>query len=157
MMVRSDKDCALIILIFWVTITHNGEGKIMKIITRLTAIAIAGIVICYFGLSGYVWYHDNQRSKQADVQASTLEENNKVLGFLREKGCDYCHTPSAELPFYSSFPVAKQLMNYDIQLGYKSFNLEAVRAALVADKPVSQSDLNKIEWVMQYDTMPPTR
>lgn len=48
-------------------------------------------------------------------------------------------------------------MNYDIQLGYKSFNLEAVRAALVADKPVSQSDLNKIEWVMQYDTMPPTR
>lgn len=129
----------------------------MKIITRLTAIAIAGIVICYFGLSGYVWYHDNQRSKQADVQASTLEENNKVLGFLREKGCDYCHTPSAELPFYSSFPVAKQLMNYDIQLGYKSFNLEAVRAALVADKPVSQSDLNKIEWVMQYDTMPPTR
>ena len=129
----------------------------MKIITRLTAIAIAGVVICYFGLSGYVWYHDNQRSKQADVQASTLEENNKVLGFLREKGCDYCHTPSAELPFYSSFPVAKQLMNYDIQLGYKSFNLEAVRAALVADKPVSQSDLNKIEWVMQYDTMPPTR
>ena len=129
----------------------------MKIITCLTAIAIAGIVICYFGLSGYVWYHDNQRSKQADVQASTLEENNKVLGFLREKGCDYCHTPSAELPFYSSFPVAKQLMNYDIQLGYKSFNLEAVRAALVADKPVSQSDLNKIEWVMQYDTMPPTR
>ena len=48
-------------------------------------------------------------------------------------------------------------MNYDIQLGYKSFNLEAVRAALVVDKPVSQSDLNKIEWVMQYDTMPPTR
>lgn len=58
----------------------------MKIITRLTAIAIAGIVICYFGLSGYVWYHDNQRSKQADVQASSQEANNKVLGFLREKG-----------------------------------------------------------------------
>lgn len=57
----------------------------MKIITRLTAIAIAGVVICYFGLSGYVWYHDNQRSKQADVQASTLEENNKVLGFYAKK------------------------------------------------------------------------
>lgn len=48
-------------------------------------------------------------------------------------------------------------MDYDIKLGYKSFNLEAVRAALLADKPVSQSDLNKIEWVMQYETMPPTR
>lgn len=37
------------------------------------------------GLSGYVWYHDNKRSKQADVQASAVSENNKVLGFLREK------------------------------------------------------------------------
>ncbi len=95
--------------------------------------------------------------KQADVQASAVSENNKVLGFLREKGCDYCHTPSAELPAYYYIPGAKQLMDYDIKLGYKSFNLEAVRAALLADKPVSQSDLNKIEWVMQYETMPPTR
>lgn len=48
-------------------------------------------------------------------------------------------------------------MDYDIQLGYKSFNLEAVRAALIADTPVPQSELNKIEWVMQHQTMPPTR
>lgn len=94
---------------------------------------------------------------KSDVQASVVGENNKILGYFREKGCDYCHTPSAELPFYSSFPVAKQLMDYDIQLGYKSFNLEAVRAALIADTPVPQSELNKIEWVMQHQTMPPTR
>ena len=126
----------------------------MKMVSRITAIGLAGVAICYLGLSGYVWYHDNKRSKQADVQASAVSENNKVLGFLREKGCDYCHTPSAELPAYYYIPGAKQLMDYDIKLGYKSFNLEAVRAALLADKPVSQSDLNKIEWVMQYETMP---
>lgn len=129
----------------------------MKMVSRITAIGTAGVAICYLGLSGYVWYHDNKRSKQADVQASAVSENNQVLGFLREKGCDYCHTPSAELPAYYYIPGAKQLMDYDIKLGYKSFNLEAVRAALLADKPVSQSDLNKIEWVMQYETMPPTR
>lgn len=129
----------------------------MKMVSRITAIGLAGVAICYLGLSGYVWYHDNKRSKQADVQASAVSENNKVLGFLREKGCDYCHTPSAELPAYYYIPGAKQLMDYDIKLGYKSFNLEAVRAALLANKPVSQSDLNKIEWVMQYETMPPTR
>ncbi|SQB40376.1 cytochrome C peroxidase [Citrobacter koseri] len=77
----------------------------MKIITRLTAIAIAGIAICYLGLSGYVWYHDNQRSKEADVQASTLEDNNKILGFLREKGCDYCHTPLLNCLFIPLFPL----------------------------------------------------
>ena len=63
----------------------------MKMVSRITAIGLAGVAICYLGLSGYVWYHDNKRSKQADVQASAVSENNKVLGFLREKGCDYCH------------------------------------------------------------------
>lgn len=129
----------------------------MAKITRITAISLTGIVLCYLGLSGYVWYYDSRRSQNSDVQMSSLEGNNKILGFLREKGCDYCHTPSAELPFYSSFPVARQLMDYDIQLGYKSFNLETVRSALIEDKPVPQSDLNKIEWVMQHETMPPTR
>ena len=62
----------------------------MKMVSRITAIGLAGVAICYLGLSGYVWYHDNKRSKQADVQASAVSENNKVLGFLREKGCDYC-------------------------------------------------------------------
>lgn len=129
----------------------------MKTITRLAVIAVAGIAVCYLGLSGYVWYHDKQRSQDASLQVSTREANNNVLVFLREKGCDYCHTPSAKLPFYASFPIAKQLMEYDVRLGYKSFNLEDVRAALIADNPVSQSDLNKIEWVMQHNTMPPTR
>lgn len=48
-------------------------------------------------------------------------------------------------------------MDYDVQLGYKSFNLQSVRTSLIDDKPVSQSELNKIEWVMQHQTMPPTR
>ncbi|MEH4179395.1 heme-binding domain-containing protein, partial [Escherichia coli] len=78
----------------------------MKMVSRITAIGLAGVAICYLGLSGYVWYHDNKRSKQADVQASAVSENNQVLGFLREKGCDYCHTPSAELPAYYYIPGA---------------------------------------------------
>lgn len=57
----------------------------MKMVSRITAIGLAGVAICYLGLSGYVWYHDNKRSKQADVQASAVSENNQVLGFLREK------------------------------------------------------------------------
>ena len=44
----------------------------MKMVSRITAIGLAGVAICYLGLSGYVWYHDNKRSKQADVQALSL-------------------------------------------------------------------------------------
>lgn len=129
----------------------------MKKVIRISAISIAGIALIYFGLCGYVWYLDTQRNQNSSVLRSSVEQNNQVLGLLREKGCDYCHTPSAKLPFYASFPVAKQLMEYDIRLGYSSFSLEPVRSALIKDKPPTQSDLNKIEWVMQYKTMPPTR
>lgn len=129
----------------------------MKKVTRIAAMSLTGIVLCYLGLSGYVWYHDTQRTVYSQAPRSALEKNNQVLGLLREKGCDYCHTPSADLPFYASFPIAKQLMEYDIRLVYQSFNLEPVRASLIEDKAVSQSDLNKIEWVMQHKTMPPTR
>ena len=129
----------------------------MKKVTRIAAMSLTGIVLCYLGLSGYVWYHDTQRTVYSQAPRSALEKNNQILGLLREKGCDYCHTPSADLPFYASFPIAKQLMEYDTRLGYQSFNLEPVRASLIEDKAVSQSDLNKIEWVMQHKTMPPTR
>ena len=129
----------------------------MKKVTRIAAMSLTGIVLSYLGLSGYVWYHDTQRTVYSQAPRSALEKNNQILGLLREKGCDYCHTPSADLPFYASFPIAKQLMEYDIRLGYQSFNLEPVRASLIEDKAVSQSDLNKIEWVMQHKTMPPTR
>ncbi|HEJ8088032.1 TPA: cytochrome-c peroxidase [Serratia liquefaciens] len=129
----------------------------MKKVTRIAAMSLTGIVLCYLGLSGYVWYHDTQRTVYSQAPRSALEKNNQILGLLREKGCDYCHTPSADLPFYASFPIAKQLMEYDIRLGYQSFNLEPLRASLIEDKAVSQSDLNKIEWVMQHKTMPPTR
>ncbi|MFP2506084.1 cytochrome-c peroxidase [Buttiauxella gaviniae] len=129
----------------------------MKRITTLFGIAVAGGALCYFGLVGYVYYHDNQRTTVFPAKINPSEHNTKVLNLLQEKGCDYCHTPSAKLPFYASFPIAKQLMEYDIQLGYKSFNLSQIRESLLENKAAPQSDITKIEWVMEYQTMPPTR
>jgi cytochrome c peroxidase len=111
----------------------------------------------YFGLVGYVHYHDTNRPTLPPTAQNLSQLNASVLGILNEKGCDYCHTPSAKLPFYATFPVAKQLMDYDIQLGYKSFNLTQIRDSLLNNAAAPQSDLNKIEWVMEHQTMPPTR
>jgi cytochrome c peroxidase len=111
----------------------------------------------YFGLVGYVHYHDTNRPTLPPTAKNLSQLNASVLGILNEKGCDYCHTPSAKLPFYATFPVAKQLMDYDIQLGYKSFNLTQIRDSLLNNAAAPQSDLNKIEWVMEHQTMPPTR
>ncbi len=60
---------------------------------------------------------------------------------------------------YLLFPLSggKAANGLRIQLGCaKSFNPEAVYAALIADTPVPQSELDKIEWVMQHQTMLPT-
>lgn len=60
----------------------------MKKITLYATTVITVGLLCYLGLSGYVWYYDKQRSKKSDVQASVVGENNKILGYFREKGCD---------------------------------------------------------------------
>lgn len=129
----------------------------MNKITKLLGLAVAGGAACYLGLVGYVNYHDKQRINASFAQKEPSVLNTKVLNILQEKGCDYCHTPFAELPFYASFPIAKQLMEYDIQLGYKSFNLTHVRESLNNNDAAPQSDITKIEWVMEHQTMPPTR
>lgn len=129
----------------------------MNKITKLLGLAVAGGAACYLGLVGYVNYHDKQRINASFAQKEPSVLNAKVLNILQEKGCDYCHTPSAELPFYASFPIAKQLMEYDIELGYKSFNLTHVRESLNNNDAAPQSDITKIEWVIEHQTMPPTR
>ncbi|HEY1844085.1 MAG TPA: cytochrome-c peroxidase [Buttiauxella sp.] len=129
----------------------------MRTTTKLLAAAACLSIVSYFGLVGYVHYHDTNRPTLPPTAQNLSQLNASVLGILNEKGCDYCHTPSAKLPFYATFPVAKQLMDYDIQLGYKSFNLTQIRDSLLNNAAAPQSDLNKIEWVMEHQTMPPTR
>lgn len=129
----------------------------MKKITKIGTGLLAVVAVCYFGLVGYVWQHDKQRSAAALPEKSASKLNNRVLGIMREKGCDYCHTISSDLPFYASLPIARQLMEYDMALGYKSFSLEPVKHSLLEDSPAPQTDLSKIEWVMEHQTMPPTR
>lgn len=129
----------------------------MRTTTKLLAAAACLSIVGYFGLVGYVHYHDTNRPTLPPTAKNLSQLNASVLGILNEKGCDYCHTPSAKLPFYATFPVAKQLMDYDIQLGYKSFNLTQIRDSLLNNAAAPQSDLNKIEWVMEHQTMPPTR
>lgn len=103
-----------------------------KIIFYVIMVIIVGL-LCYLGLFGYVWYYDKQCSKKSDVQVLVVGENNKILGYFREKGCDYCYMFFVELFFYFFFLVVKQLMDYDIQFGYKLFNLEVVWVVLIVD------------------------
>lgn len=129
----------------------------MKKITKIAIALIAIGAFCYGGTVSYVAYHDSLRNQITNAERQAVSENRPILKIMREKGCNYCHTLATHLPFYASLPIAKQLMNYDMQLGYKSFDLMPVLNSLLHDTPTDLSDLNKIEWVMEHETMPPAR
>lgn len=77
----------------------------------------------------------------------------KVAPILAEK-CVVCHSQNPELPFYGKFPVARQLMEYDVRTGVKHVNF--VKEFFPATPgPVSEVMLAKLEYTTERDSMPP--
>ncbi|HEF8785813.1 TPA: heme-binding domain-containing protein [Providencia alcalifaciens] len=129
----------------------------MKILSGWLQSFIVISVIVYLGLSCYIYYYDKQRIQTATPSILSSYENIKLLETLESTGCDYCHIPSTPLPFYSKLPIAKQLMEYDINLGYKAFDFTPIRNSLINGTPPDESDLSKLELVIEHNTMPPAR
>ncbi len=72
-----------------------------------------------------------------------------VAAILRDK-CVVCHTEDAALPFYASFPVAKGIVEGDIEIAlrYLDWGEQA---------PDSEVALAKLEHVMASGSMPPAK
>ncbi|HIH7842723.1 TPA: heme-binding domain-containing protein, partial [Yersinia enterocolitica] len=127
------------------------------------------IVAGYLGVAGYIYMTDNARSdtliseeKQLTNESSPTVSNTKITAqqishLLYQKGCDYCHTSSASLPFYAAIPGVKQLMAYDIQQGSQYFSLEPTLLAIKENRAVPEADLAKIESAIAREQMPPQR
>lgn len=105
------------------------------------------IVVAALTTVAWVYHYDSQRVKNST--------GGKIEKILVAYGCDYCHTPSAKLPFYASLPVSKQLMENDIQNGMRFFDLRPVISALQHEQAVPEADLAKMEAVLSSGEMPP--
>lgn len=68
--------------------------------------------------------------------------------------CFDCHSPYTKMPFYASFPIAKDLIQKDIKNGLSFMNMVD---ALVMKKevPVSEVSLAKVEQAIESNSMPP--
>lgn len=86
--------------------------------------------------------------------SSDLPANEQMYQLLADAGCMACHTADPKLPFYSSFPVAGKLVQEDVRLGYRAFDIAPMMEAIKAGKPVGEVDLAKVEKVIQDGTMP---
>ena len=77
----------------------------------------------------------------------------KALQVLETK-CVHCHTSEVQLPWYGSLPVAKQLIQHDINLGMK--HSDFIRDFFPETPgPVSEVTLAKIEYTTLNRSMPP--
>ena len=70
--------------------------------------------------------------------------------------CHYCHIPDANMPFYANFPIAKQMMDYDVYEGLKHFDFTLDLMPKVPGAPAQEVGLAKLEFSLIRNDMPPT-
>ena len=70
--------------------------------------------------------------------------------------CANCHTAEGKIPFYANFPIARQVIAKDIELGTEYLDLASEFASAPA-KAVREVPLAKLEYAAEHRTMPPMR
>lgn len=81
-------------------------------------------------------------------------DKDRVSTILMGNDCAVCHTADAAKPFYASFPIVGTLVNKDIQLGYRNFDLTPIMNALAKGENVSHAAISKIWRSIETGRMP---
>ncbi|MDU8923704.1 cytochrome c peroxidase [Pasteurellaceae bacterium LIM206] len=122
-----------------------------KLVLLGAAVAIAG----YLGTVVYLNQFDKQQTETL-MNVSPLKETEQraVAQTLYKNGCQYCHTPSAELPAYKYVPGISTQMQKDIAAGNRVFRLDHLLEGMQDPSKLSEVDLAKLERVLLNDEMP---
>ncbi|EGQ8084646.1 cytochrome-c peroxidase, partial [Vibrio parahaemolyticus] len=134
----------------------------MKIFTCKNVVALVFLItsiVSYIGVVYKVSYDDNQLSKKNMSQFHTLDPSTldyRAIKILSDKGCSYCHTPNSEMPFYSQFPIAKQIMEHDVKNAIRHFDMTEFWHDIKNNQSISEVALARIEKVINDDSMPPS-
>ena len=86
--------------------------------------------------------------------SADLESNAQMEQIVASSGCISCHSADPKLPFYANFPVAGKLVQEDVRLGYRSFDMAPMMEALKNGEKINEVDLAKVEKVIADGTMP---
>ncbi|MGE9984513.1 cytochrome c peroxidase [Desulfovibrio sp. SGI.169] len=79
----------------------------------------------------------------------------KVSKVVQDK-CMACHTQGYDLPFYAKVPGIRQIIEQDYRDGLRAMDLN-VELIQNKGKPIGETVLAKMEWVINNDTMPPAK
>ncbi len=122
----------------------------MKKILAILTLAI----VAFLAVVGYVHFFDKSQSEKLLAQSTLSEPNKKIAKIFYDNGCQYCHSPNAEMPFYADLPIADKIMQNDVSLGNRFFRLDKLLEGLNDPSKLSEADLAKLEQVILNDQMP---
>lgn len=84
-----------------------------------------------------------------------LAKFTNVSKLVQDK-CMACHTRGYDLPFYAKVPGIRQIIEKDYRDGIRAMDLN-VELVQNTGKPMGETVLAKMEWVVLNDTMPPAK
>lgn len=111
-------------------------------------------IIGYLGVVGYLHQFDKGQATKLLVENHYSNDQQKVAKTLFNNGCQYCHSPNATLPFYSTLPVINNKMQNDIAAGLRAFRMDRLLEGAKDPSKLSQADLAKLQRVIENDEMP---
>ena len=86
----------------------------------------------------------------------SMEKFREVSDIVLDK-CMACHSRDYDLPFYAKIPGIRQIIEQDYRDGLRAMDLNRELVDAARDRPVSETALAKMEWVILNDTMPPAK
>ena len=96
-----------------------------------------------------------QQASAADIKPP-MAKFSMVSDVVMEK-CMACHSRNYDLPFYAKIAGIRQIIEQDYRDGLRAMDLNAELVEADADKPVGETTLAKMEWVINNNTMPPAK
>lgn len=128
--------------------------KLKRILLSIGALTVAG----FLGTVGYVYLSDKAQASKLLAEAKLQNpQHQQVANILYSNGCQYCHSTSAELPFYSKFPIIDKMLETDIEGGKRTFLLNSIIDGMKDPSKLSEVSLAKLERVTLNDEMPIAR
>lgn len=89
--------------------------------------------------------------------SESLDQNQRALAVLESGQCLMCHSSGIEMPFYTKLPIAKGLIQGDIEQGLLHADLSELNSTVATNGKVDEVTLAKLERVVKDRTMPMTR
>lgn len=121
-----------------------------KLLLSAVALGVAG----FLGVVGYIHVFDQEQAAKMLAQTNVETVHQPAVSAMFNNGCQYCHSPSAEKPFYAELPMIGDVIAKDIERGNRTFRLDRLIEGMQDPSKLSEADLAKLQRVIENDEMP---